>query len=92
MVFFWVFPQRNPFRVERVVSTKWAGAMPSLSKPVPFIPWKRPLPERECIAARWSTRELERQISSLLFDRLALSQSGEKVRSVAQSRVETFEP
>ncbi len=29
--------------------------------------------EKEAVAARWSTRELSRQISSLLFERLALS-------------------
>ena len=29
--------------------------------------------EAEAVAARWSTRELERQINSLLFERLALS-------------------
>ena len=29
--------------------------------------------EKESIAARWSTRELNRQIASLLFERLALS-------------------
>ena len=29
--------------------------------------------EKECIANRWSVRELERQTNSLLFERLALS-------------------
>lgn len=48
--------------------------------------------ERECIAARWSTRELKRQINSLLFDRLALSTSGEAVRQAAQTGVELFAP
>ena len=48
--------------------------------------------ERESVAGRWSTRELERQISSLLFDRLALSSSGEKVREAAQSGSELFAP
>src|SRR3954454_18719507 len=33
--------------------------------------------EAEAISARWSTRELERQIGSLLFDRLALSRDRE---------------
>jgi predicted nuclease of restriction endonuclease-like (RecB) superfamily len=40
--------------------------------------------ENEAIAARWSTRELERQIYSLLFERLALSRDREGVLELAQ--------
>lgn len=39
--------------------------------------------ENEAINARWSTRELERQINSLLFERLALSQDKKGVMKLA---------
>lgn len=55
-------------------------------------PEARAFYETECVAARWSTRELERQIGSLLFDRLALSTSGAAVRQAAQAGSETFGP
>ena len=38
----------------------------------------------EAVNARWSTRELERQINSLLFERLALSKDKEGVRELAE--------
>ncbi len=40
--------------------------------------------EVEAVAARWSTRELERQVHSLLFERLALSRDKEGVMALAQ--------
>lgn len=40
--------------------------------------------EAESVAAHWSTRELERQINSLLFERLALSQDKAGVLALAQ--------
>jgi predicted nuclease of restriction endonuclease-like (RecB) superfamily len=40
--------------------------------------------ENEAINAHWSTRELERQIHSLLFERLALSRDREGVLALAQ--------
>lgn len=39
--------------------------------------------ERECTANRWSTRELERQIDSMLFERLALSKNKKGVMKLA---------
>lgn len=39
--------------------------------------------EKEAIASNWSTRELERQMNSLLFERLALSRDKEGVRALA---------
>lgn len=39
--------------------------------------------EKEAINARWSTRELDRQISSLLFERLALSRDKEGLLALA---------
>lgn len=38
---------------------------------------------KECINARWSVRELQRQIDSLLYERLALSTNKEKVLELA---------
>ncbi len=48
--------------------------------------------EKEAIAARWSTRELERQIHSLLFERLALSRDREGVLALAQKGHEVQQP
>ncbi len=39
---------------------------------------------QECINSRWSTRELERQMNSLLYERLALSGNKKKVLELAQ--------
>jgi predicted nuclease of restriction endonuclease-like (RecB) superfamily len=48
--------------------------------------------ENETINARWSTRELERQIHSLLFERLALSRDREGVLALAQKGHEIEQP
>jgi len=40
--------------------------------------------EAECAKARWSVRELERQVSSLLFERLARSRDKEGVQALAR--------
>lgn len=48
--------------------------------------------EAEAVNARWSTRELERQIHSLLFDRLALSRDREGVLALARSGHEVQVP
>jgi predicted nuclease of restriction endonuclease-like (RecB) superfamily len=48
--------------------------------------------EAEAVNARWSTRELERQINSLLFDRLALSRDKAGVRALAQKGHEITQP
>lgn len=47
-------------------------------------PEARSFYENEAVNARWSTRELERQIHSLLFERLALSRDKEGVLALAQ--------
>lgn len=36
-------------------------------------PWKRAFYENECLKARWSVRQLQRQIGSLLYERTGLS-------------------
>jgi len=48
--------------------------------------------ENEAVAARWSTRKLERQINSLLFERLALSRDREGVLALAQNGQEIEQP
>ncbi len=48
--------------------------------------------EKEAVTARWSTRELERQIHSLLFERLALSRDREGVLALAQKGHEIQQP
>lgn len=48
--------------------------------------------EIEAVNARWSTRELERQINSLLFERLALSRDKKGVLKLAQKGHEIATP
>jgi predicted nuclease of restriction endonuclease-like (RecB) superfamily len=48
--------------------------------------------EIEAVNARWSTRELERQINSLLFERLALSRDKDGVLALAQQGHEVIRP
>ncbi len=48
--------------------------------------------EIETINARWSTRELERQIHSLLFERLALSRDKAEVMALAAKGHEVSKP
>lgn len=40
--------------------------------------------EKECLANRWSVRELERQINSMLFERLALSRDKKGMLKLAE--------
>lgn len=55
-------------------------------------PEARSFYETEAVNARWSTRELERQINSLLFERLALSRDKEGVMELAQKGHEIQQP
>lgn len=48
--------------------------------------------EAEAIESRWSTRELERQINSLLFERLSLSRDKKEIRILAKKGHEIFQP
>lgn len=47
-------------------------------------PQKRSFYEIECANGNWSTRELERQMSSMLFERLALSRDKKGVMALAR--------
>ncbi len=55
-------------------------------------PEARAFYEAEAVNARWSTRELERQIHSLLFERLALSRDREGVLALAEKGHEIQHP
>jgi predicted nuclease of restriction endonuclease-like (RecB) superfamily len=55
-------------------------------------PEARAFYEKEAVNARWSTRELERQINSLLFERLALSKDKSGVLELAQKGQEIHNP
>jgi hypothetical protein len=48
--------------------------------------------EQEAVAARWSTRELERQVDSLLFERLALSRDKAGLLELAAKGHEICQP
>ena len=48
--------------------------------------------EEECAKANWSTRELERQINSMLYERLALSTDKAALRRMDVEGRETFDP
>ena len=48
--------------------------------------------EEECAKANWSTRELERQINSMLYERLALSTDKSALRQMDTEGRETFDP
>jgi predicted nuclease of restriction endonuclease-like (RecB) superfamily len=55
-------------------------------------PAARAFYEAEAVNARWATRELERQINSLLFERLALSRDKAGVIALAQKGHEIARP
>lgn len=55
-------------------------------------PEARAFYETETVASRWSTRELERQVNSLLFERLALSRDKAGVLALAQEGHAVHQP
>jgi len=55
-------------------------------------PWKRAFYENACIAGRWSDRQLQRQLDSLLYERTGLSTDRAAVIAHAQpERAETID-
>ena len=56
------------------------------------LPEARSFYEIECSKARWSSRELERQICSLLFERLAKSRDKEGVLALANKGHDVAKP
>ena len=55
-------------------------------------PYKRVFYEMECLRGGWSVRELKRQISTLYFERTALSTNKAKLREIVKKKAETYEP
>lgn len=55
-------------------------------------PSKRSFYEIECINNQWSTRELDRQVNSLLFERLTLSKEKSEVLAIAKEGQQILEP
>lgn len=55
-------------------------------------PAARSFYQKECIQARWSTRELERQINSLLYERLARSKDKKGLLALSNRGHEVFQP
>lgn len=47
---------------------------------------------KECIENNWSTRELDRQINSLLFERLTISKNSEEVKEIALEGQKILKP
>ena len=55
-------------------------------------PYKRAFYEMECLRGGWSVRELKRQISTLYFERTALSTNKAKLREIVKNKAESYEP
>ncbi|HHT9114501.1 MAG: DUF1016 domain-containing protein [Planctomycetes bacterium] len=83
--FYMVFPIRDAVRHE----LSWTHYRLLLKVEKPDA---RSFYETECVNSRWSTRELERQISSLLFERLALSRDKKGVMELANKGHEIQKP
>jgi predicted nuclease of restriction endonuclease-like (RecB) superfamily len=47
---------------------------------------------KECVAAKWSVRELERQVASLLYERLSLSKNKKQALALSQKGHEISQP
>ncbi len=86
------FSRRNVLNMRRfyLAYPKWQAATAILSWTHTLAllsvedPLSRSFYEKECIANHWSTRELERQINSMLFERLALSKDKKGVLKLAR--------
>jgi predicted nuclease of restriction endonuclease-like (RecB) superfamily len=55
-------------------------------------PYKRVFYEMECLRGGWSVRELKRQISTMYFERTALSTNKAKLREIVKKKAESYEP
>ncbi|MEO5971307.1 MAG: DUF1016 N-terminal domain-containing protein [Bdellovibrionia bacterium] len=82
--FYQAFPNWNSLRPE--LSWTHYRLLSKIDKPN-----ARTFYEAECLRARWSTRELERQINSLLLEKLALSRDKEGLLALSKGH-EVFHP
>jgi predicted nuclease of restriction endonuclease-like (RecB) superfamily len=55
-------------------------------------PYQRAFYEMESIKGNWSIRELKRQISTMYFERTALSTNKAKLREIVKKKSECYEP
>jgi predicted nuclease of restriction endonuclease-like (RecB) superfamily len=83
--FFVIYPIRDALRRE----SSWTHYRLLLRVDDPAA---RAFYETEAVNARWATRELERQINSLLFERMALSRDKAGVIALAQKGHEITRP
>ncbi len=83
--FFLVYPKVNALRTE--LSWTHYRLLLKVEKPT-----ARAFYEAEAINSRWSTRELDRQMNSLLFERLALSRNKKGVIALARKGHEVSGP
>ncbi len=84
-VFYIAFPIREALRLELSWTHYRIIARKAKAKSRSFY-------EAECVKANWSTRELERQIASLLYERLALSRDKAGLLQLAEQGNEIFQP
>jgi predicted nuclease of restriction endonuclease-like (RecB) superfamily len=83
--FFLAYPKMNALRSE----LNWTHYRLLLRVEKPEA---RAFYEAEAVNARWSTRELERQINSMLFERLALSRDRKGIQKLAEKGQEIQRP
>jgi predicted nuclease of restriction endonuclease-like (RecB) superfamily len=83
--FFLIYPIRDALRHE----LSWTHYRSLLRIDNPDA---RTFYEAEAVSARWGTRELDRQINSLLFERLALSRDKAGVMALARKGHEITQP
>lgn len=83
--FFLAYPKMNALRSE----LSWTHYRILLRVEDPSA---RAFYENEAVNAHWSTRELERQINSLLFERLALSKDKDGVRELVEKGHDVHQP
>lgn len=55
-------------------------------------PWKRAFYENECLREKWSVRQLQRQVESLLYERTGLSTNKNAVIERARKQTKTASP
>lgn len=60
----------TPLKAEELLKFSWSQLQELIRID---DPWKRAFYENECLRSRWSVRQLQRQIESLLFERTGLS-------------------
>ncbi len=71
----------SPLKPAQILQISWSHWMELLRLD---DPWKRAFYENECLLGAWSVRQLQRQISSLLYERTGLSKNKRAV--VARAR------